>query len=321
MAAEINTYVPNPERLIKFIKLQVTDALLNEEIFEGEAAEKHAPLLFALALLTSVPPVPANRGLLDDTFGYMQRNLVQAGPGQLTYADVAKHYNRLLPVFQKSAALPPHTPMSNPYEEIAKVAAYDLGFADDGIRLFNLTLWLTHYCKDALAMFFTENLPNTRLQRPGQMRSLPAPAEAYEFVSAHVNNAVGDTTFFPEGAPSNATEVLTGLFLFFALLLPTQNNSLLLQTLDYTNQILSANNFSLLFFDRIVNVVERLSAVYNANPKTNDFLPTYYSVDKMVDESLKIMGNYPNTTLKMNIVSYLSALINDAFATLYPEAM
>lgn len=317
MAGVLHVYPPDPEKIVNFVKLQVTDALLDTNIFPSEPAAEASSVLFALGILSAIPPVPNNRKLLDDTFAYMQTIFSPMAPSEFVYNDVVSNYNNYLGVFEKSASLPKKGPMSNPYEEVSKAASYQLGFSEDGIRIFHLTVWLTHYCKDAIAFFFADSAGLTSSARP---RKTPTASEAYTFVSKHVNNTITDQSFFSgKGIPGNATEVFTALYLVVVLVLPTREKALLFDTLEYTNYLLKQNNYPPLFFERIMQALEQFLEAYETSVDVELREPTSFTFELLAEDAVKLLGLYPDTLLRYNIVAYFPSLFFDAMATLYPE--
>lgn len=316
MSGDAHIFPPSPDKIVDFIKLQVTDAALDVTLFpDGIPADTYS-VLFALGLLSVIPPVPNNRATLDTTFTYMQQVLGPITPSEFIYNDIVTAYNRYLGVFQKSAAMPKKDPFGNPYEQVAKAASYQLGFSDDGVRIFHLTTWMTHYCKDAISLFFARQAEQTAPPK----RSMPSPENAYAFVSRHVNNTVTDPTFFTDAVPANATEVFTSLYLLIALFVPLQDGQLVYKTLDYTNSLLAKNHYPPMFFEKIVQGMERLSAVYEDYMDENTEMPTNLTFESMADEAIRMMGIFPDNLLRYNIVAYFPVLIFDALEVLYPEA-
>lgn len=316
MAGEQRFYPPTPEKIVEFIKLQVTDAALDTSLFPEGSPRGTYSLLFALGLLSVIPPVPNNRAILDDTFTYIQTNMSGIVPSEYTYNEIVIAYNRYLGVFLKSAQLPKRDPFGNPYEQTAKAAAYELGFPEDGARIFHLTTWMNHYCKDAIALFYARR---AQKRSPQARRSTPTPEKAYAFVSRHVNNTVTDPTFFTEKPPSNATEVFTALYFLMALFVPSQDGQLVYRTLDYTNALLAQNNYPPMFFEKIVQGMERFSAIYEEYMDEDTETPTNLTFEAMADEAIRMMGIYPDDVLRYNIVAYFPVLIFDALDELYPE--
>ena len=257
MATQSRFYAPTPEKIVEFIKLQVTDAALDNSLFPEGAPRGAFSLLFALGLLSVIPPVPNNRAILDDTFTHIQNTMSGIAPSEYTYNEIVIAYNRYLGVFLKSAGLPKRDPFGNPYEQTAKAAAYELGFPEDGARIFHLTTWMNHYCKDAIALFYARQ---AQRKSPAANRGVPTPEKAYSFVSRHVNNTVTDPTFFTEKPPSNATEVFTALYLQMALFVPSQDGQLVYRTPDYTTALLDTNNNPPMVFEKIVQGMESFSA-------------------------------------------------------------
>lgn len=313
MAQQAHAYMPDPDKLVGFMRLQVTDALLDSDIFPDEPPADAAAALFALALLSAVPPVPANRSLLDATFSKMHGIFGEADPTDEVYNEIVHHYDRFVSVFQKAALLPKKSAMANPYEEVAKAASYQLGFAQDGVRVFHLTVWMTYYCKDALLMFYTEQAEPTA----GKRIHLPEPEAAYAFISKHVNNVIADPTFFAGNAPENTTEVFTALFAFITLVLPSSDNGLLQRTFDYMRALLEKNAFPPDFFDAIVRHYELFSAVYGQHLAQGTGEPTNFTFEMLAEEAVKMLGLYPDITLKYNITSYFPMLVAEALDGLF----
>lgn len=314
MPGVLQAYPPEPDRIVDFIKLQVTDALLDTEIFPTEAPEGAASVLFALGVLSAIPPVPNNHALLEETFGHLQHQVIAPLSEGFIYVDIVNNYNRYLGVFEKSALLPKKGPMSNPYEEVSKAASYQLGFPDDGVRIFHLTVWLTHYCKDAISLFFAESLGSAN-----KPRRTPNTVEAYTFVSKHVNNTITDPTFFSDGVPANATEIFTALYMLVALAMPLRDKSILYNTLEYTNSLLAQSHYPPIFFERMVQALERFFSVYETNMDAEKSEPNAFAFELLAEEAVKLMGQYPDTLLRFNIVAYFPVLFFDAMDTLYPE--
>lgn len=317
MPGVLHVYPPEPEKIVNFVKLQVTDAMLDTNIFPAAPSQDAASVLFALGILSAIPPVPNNRSLLDDTFAYMQTIFSPMAPSEYVYNDVVSNYNNYLGVFEKSASLPKKGPMSNPYEEVSKAASYQLGFPEDGIRIFYLTVWLTHYCKDAITFFFADSAGLTGPARP---RKTPTAAEAYAFVSKHVNNTITDQSFFSgKGIPGNATEVFTALYMVVVLVMPTRDKTILFNTLEYTNELLKQNSYSPLFFERIMQAMERFLEAYESSIDVQMQEPTSFTFELLAEETVKLLNLHPDTLLRYNIVAYFSGMFFDAMATLYPE--
>ncbi|MDL2324737.1 hypothetical protein LJC61_06270 [Ruminococcaceae bacterium OttesenSCG-928-A16] len=301
-------YPPAAGDVLQFIKGQVTAALNNPGLFPEEEPEITSSILCALGLLCCVPPVPANRRLLEEAFAHMQLNFKQMLTTPFAYKDVVHFYNQFLGIFEVSAALPPGAPLGNPYYEIARAAALPLGFAEDSSRIFYLAVWASHCCKDALSTFYIAS--NT-----GTAQRQPAPSQVYYFVAHHVNNTLADPYFFAEGTPINITEVLTALYTFVAAL-PAQSNTLVQQTLQYTQKKLLHHRFSPGFFDTIVYATERIAATYNANLVQGQQISNY-TLQQCTNQALKIMGHPANTTSALHITSYLPTLLADAMQRLY----
>ena len=308
---------PTPEKIIRFINLQVTDAGLDADIFPNGMPNNATPTMFALAVLSAIPPVSSNKELLDSVFACTKKELASDLPITYTYNDIFTEYERYLRVFQKSAALPKEAVMSNPYEEMAKAASYQMGFGEDGTRIFHLTMWVTNYCKDAIAMFFADTADGMSSPK----RKIPNSVEAYSFVAKHVNNTITDDTFFGGPVPPNATETFTALYAVVALVAPLRENRLLFDTLDYIRFLLTENKYSPLFFDRIVQEVERLLDIYKAQKDEEKALLSNIAMEMMADEACRTMGLYPDALLKFNIVAYFSVLFFDAMEELYPEVL
>ncbi|MFV0352593.1 MAG: hypothetical protein ACK5JF_09855 [Oscillospiraceae bacterium] len=318
MADMMQNHIQTPQKIVGFMSLQVTDALLDEDLFPDETTHEDAQILFALAVISALPPVPANRNILDSTFTYLRTPGVvpSAGPDDffsLDYNDFVVYYNKLIPVFIKSCKLPAGAPHSYPYEMLAKVAASMMRFDEDAARVFHLETWLTYYCKDALLMFYDEETERSTFN----LWSEPTPEDAYDFLNKHVNNVVTDETFFGGDIPPVSTEVFSALFAFLVLVPPLQSRSLMYATLSKMHELFSQNNYPLVFFDRIMHYTEIFEEIYTKSLPQNTGRAGAYTYDMMAAEAARLMGKGNDMLLRYNITAYFPLLITDAVQDLF----